>query len=219
MKLRAVAWRRDGRGGRGSARQATSALRREAFSEFGGGRARVSEPQRERSYSADGEVGLERARRGTGQLTSLAQLAGAFVGRRDHGSQQQIGVAAQVLRGRVHDQISAQLERPLDKRRSERAVDHDQRIRLARCGADGREVSDRQQWVRWRFEPQQVRVDRDLEPARGVLMDELAHARSLPGRGGQYPQHRRGLRCFWRTGRLLAEAPRPQAETAPDTQE
>ena len=112
---------------------------------------------------------------------------GARVGRRDHAAEQQIGMAAQVLGGRVHDQIGAQLKRLLDQRGGERAVDHDQRVRLVPCGADGGQVSNRQQWVRWRFEPQQVGVGGELEPARGVLDGDADDAPpALRGtRGGQ----------------------------------
>ena len=96
-------------------------------------------------------------------------------------------MAAQVLGGRVHDQIGAQLKRPLDQRGGERAVDHGQRVRLVPCGADGGQVSNRQQRVRWRFEPQQVGVGGELEPARGVLDADADHAPpALRGtRGGQ----------------------------------
>jgi hypothetical protein len=45
----------------------------EAVGELGGRGACALEPQRERADPADGEIGLERARRGSGELTSFAQ--------------------------------------------------------------------------------------------------------------------------------------------------
>jgi hypothetical protein len=125
-------------GAAGVANDLHSGMLREALGEFGGRGARTLEAQGERAHAAHSEVGLERTGRGPRQLAALARLARALVGRRDHGSEQQIGVPAQVLRGRVHDQIGAQRQRPLEQRRGERAVDHHQRVRLARRGADGR---------------------------------------------------------------------------------
>jgi hypothetical protein len=94
-------------------------------------------------------------------------------------------MAAQVLRGRVHDQIGAQLKRPLDQRRGQCAVDHHQGVRLAPCGADGAQVSDRQQRVGRRFQPQQVGVGGELKPTRRVFHADADHApQALRGTGG-----------------------------------
>ena len=45
------------------------------------------------------------------------------LGRAEDGAGHQVVVAAQVLRGRVHDEVDAVLERPLVERRRERRVD------------------------------------------------------------------------------------------------
>ena len=157
----------------------------EVLGELGGRRACALKPQRERAHAADGEVGLECAGRGSGKLAPLAQSVRALVGRGDDGAEQQVGVAAEVLRGRVHDQVGAELKRPLDQRRRERAVDHHQRVRLAARGADGGQVGDRQQRVRRRLQPQQVGVGGELEPARRVLDADADHAPpALRGAGG-----------------------------------
>jgi hypothetical protein len=85
----------------------------------------------------------------------------------------------------MHHEVGAQLERPLDQRRGQRAVDHHQRARLARSGADGRQAGDRQQWVGRRLEPQQVGVAGQVEPAPRVLDADACHAPPpLPDPGG-----------------------------------
>ena len=54
-----------------------------------------------------------------------------------------VGVAAEVLRGRVHDDVGAELERPLEVRRRERVVDDDARAaRRARARATRGDVDD-----------------------------------------------------------------------------
>ena len=55
-----------------------------------------------------------------------AATARRLVLRHDHAAHA-VGVAVQELRGRVHDDVRAQLERPLEERAHERVVDDDQR--------------------------------------------------------------------------------------------
>ena len=75
-----------------------------------------------------------------------------------------VGVAAEVLRGRVHHHVGAEVERLLKVRRRERVVDHDEcprRTGLLSALADhvGRpgDVDQLEERVRRRFEPDQPR--------------------------------------------------------------
>jgi hypothetical protein len=85
-----------------------------------------------------------------------------------------VGVAAEVLRRRVHHGVGAELERALDRGRGERVVDDD--LGPALHGVDDRlDVHDVQQWVRRRLDPDDGglgpdRVDQGLEI---LLVDEV----------------------------------------------
>ena len=57
------------------------------------------------------------------------------------------------FRGRVHDDVAAALERPLQERRRERVVDDDQRTAVLRQRHDRVEIDEFQQRVGWRFYP------------------------------------------------------------------
>ena len=69
-----------------------------------------------------------------------------------------VGVAVQVLRHRVRDDVGAELERPLEVRRHERVVDGEQRCRvgLQTCG-DRRDVDELQHRVGRRLDPHELR--------------------------------------------------------------
>ena len=97
---------------------------REPVGEIGRRRGCALEPQRERAHAADCEKRLQGTGRGSGQLAALTQLVRALGRRGDNGSEQEIRVPAQVLRGRVHDQIGTQLKWALHERCREGAVDH-----------------------------------------------------------------------------------------------
>jgi hypothetical protein len=86
----------------------------EAVGQVGGRRAGLAKSHRQGAHPSDGEIGLEGTGGRSGQLPSRPQLLGVLVGGRDHGPEQQVGVAAEVFRGRVHDKVRPQLERPLE---------------------------------------------------------------------------------------------------------
>ena len=108
----------------------------------------LAHPHGEGLEAAQHEPGVERAGDGAERLL---QEAKPFRDRRVvRGGEpaDDVGVAAEVLRRRVHDDVRAELERLLEIRRREGVVDHEQGaggVRGVGCGAD---VDDVQQRVR-----------------------------------------------------------------------
>jgi hypothetical protein len=92
---------------------------------------------------------------------------------RDRGAADDVGVAAEVLRRRVHDEVGAELERPLVDRGGERVVDRDEGVALARH--DPRDVDHVEQRVGRRLDPDQLRLgpDRALDSIEVGLVDEV----------------------------------------------
>ena len=82
--------------------------------------------------------------------------ARASSSRRDRGAEQDVGVPGEVLRHRVHDDVGAELERPLQQRRRERVVHRQQRAAARGPPRPARQVGDLEQRVRRRLEPEQV---------------------------------------------------------------
>ena len=60
------------------------------------------------------------------------------------------------LRGRVHHEVGAELERALAQRCRERVVDHDNRAALLRRRDQSRQVEHVEQRIRRRLEPDQI---------------------------------------------------------------
>ena len=77
----------------------------------------------ERLQAAQHEVAVERARHAADRLLEEVELLGERVVARHDRAADDVGVAVQVLRRRVHDDRRAELERPLEHRRRERVVD------------------------------------------------------------------------------------------------
>ena len=70
-----------------------------------------------------------------------------------------VGVAAEVLRRRVEDDVGPELERPLEVRRGEGVVDDDEHARASGRAAEARlDVDDVQQRVRRGLEPDDARA-------------------------------------------------------------
>ena len=70
----------------------------------------------------------------------------------------------------VHDDVGAELERPLKRRRRERVVDDQPRAALVRDLGDGLEINDRQCRIGRRLQEQQFR----LRPHRGLPLIDVA---------------------------------------------
>ena len=75
-----------------------------------------------------------------------------------------VGVAAEVLRRGVDDDVGAELERPLQVRRRERVVDDDDRAGFVRRVGGGVDVDDVQQRVGRRLDPDQARALVEVRP-------------------------------------------------------
>ena len=95
---------------------------------------------------------------------------------RDGQPEDDVRVAREVLRRRVHDDVDAVLEGSLQQRGGEGVVDDDERPRLVRRGRQTGDVGDLEQRVGRRLEPQQVGarqggpdggIVRDVDPAHG----------------------------------------------------
>ena len=119
---------------------------------------RALDPQREGAQSAQREPHLEgpgdRAEQVAAPLEHVVQLVVA----RDDGAHQHVGVAGDVLRRRVHDQVDTPLERLLQDRRREGVVDDHVGACLVRRLRDRRHVGDLHRRVGRRLEPDQGRV-------------------------------------------------------------
>ena len=88
------------------------------------------------------------------------------------GAADRVGVAADVLRRRVHDDVGAERERLLQVRARERVVDDDERAGRVRALGDRGDVDDLEQRVGRRLEPDQV--GRPLERlARDALVRQV----------------------------------------------
>ncbi len=92
------------------------------------GAARVGlHPQVQRAQPAVHEEAVERPRHGADRVLDEAQALVSLCVAGDDGAADDVGVAAEVLGRRVHDEVGAELERPLVDRRGERVVDGDER--------------------------------------------------------------------------------------------
>ena len=123
----------------------------------------------QRPHPAEHEPAVERARDGAeGLLQELQALGhGRVVGRGE--AADHVGVAAQVLRRRVDDDVGPELERELEVGRGERVVDDDQGAGGVRRLGRLADVDDVEERVRRRLEPDdagalvQVRLEAGLD--------------------------------------------------------
>ena len=92
-----------------------------------GVRAVPLHPQVERPQAAQDEEAVERSGHRAHRVLEEPQALGDGRVRGDRHAEDRVGVTGEVLRRRVEDDVGAVLERPLERRRGERVVDHDQR--------------------------------------------------------------------------------------------
>ena len=83
-------------------------------------------PHGERLHAAQHEVAVERAGHRAGRVLGEAQAVGEVVVVDGDEPADHVAVAAEVLGGRVHDDVGAERERLLEVRRGERVVDDHQ---------------------------------------------------------------------------------------------
>ncbi len=84
-------------------------------------------------------------------------------------------MAADELGGRLHHHVGPEVERALDDRGGERAVDHDQATVASRCGTDRGQIGNREQRVGRRLKPQQIGLQGGGHPGVGVGQIEHPH--------------------------------------------
>ncbi len=87
------------------------------------------------------------------ETEALGELAGAC----RHEAPQNVRVAAEVLRGAVHDEVRAELQRPLEVGGGERVVHDGDRAGGCRQPRDGADVDHLQERVRGRLDPHHPR--------------------------------------------------------------
>ena len=139
-------------------------------------------PDREGLDAAQHEVRVERAgHRAHRVLQERDAVAELGVGDRDEPAQG-VGVAAQVLRGGVHDDVGAERERALEIRRGEGVVDHDARAARVRDARDGVDVDDAERGVRRRLDPHDPRLRAD-GPCELVGIRQVGRGPVDPGLG------------------------------------
>ena len=118
-------------------------------------------PDGERLQAAEHEPRVERARHGAERLLQEAEALGDRGVVRAGEAADDVGVPAEVLRRRVHDDVGAELERLLEVRRREGVVDDEQRAGGVRGIGRGPDVDDVEQRVRRRLDPdERVRSSR-----------------------------------------------------------
>jgi hypothetical protein len=157
-------------------------------------------PQRQRAEAAQREEAVLRPRNGAHRVLQEAEPAGQVVARRHDDAKDRVAVAGEVLRDGVEDDVRAERERPLERRRGERVV-HDDDGRFpagtdVRVGGAGhhRDVRHLQERVGRRLEPDQpgslvegggqdagptggeVHVPRDDAALPGDLLEEPVRA-------------------------------------------
>ena len=115
-------------------------------------------PHREGLHPAQGQPGVERAGHRAGGVLGEAQLLGQRVVAGHQRAADHVGVAADVLRGRVQHHVGAQRERGLQVGRGEGVVHHQPGAGGARDVGDRGDVGDAQQRVGRRLAPDQLRV-------------------------------------------------------------
>src|SRR5262245_1947969 len=130
----------------------------------------LAHPHRQGLEPAQHEPAVERPRNGAERLLQEEQpLRHGRVVRGEEAADQ-VGVAAEVLRRRVQDDVGAERERLLQVRRGERIVGDDHRADGVRRLGGGADVDDVQHRVRRRLEPDNARA---LVEVRGEVLVDL----------------------------------------------
>ncbi len=153
-------------------------VRGEAARELRGRCLRAVEPDRERAEASQREKRLERARDGPVVVAERGEGSGVRLIPADRRPQEQIRVAADELRRRVHDEVRTEVERTLAQRRREGRVDDGERSAGPRTRGDGGHVRNDQERVGDRLQPDQIRAVGRGEECVGVVGRREADAES-----------------------------------------
>ena len=203
----------------------------EAAYELLGVGLRALDAQVEGAQAAQRQPRLERAGDRADEVATALEHAVELVVARDDRAHLHVGVAGEVLRRGVHDEVDAVLERALQQGSGEGVVDDDVGAGLVRGGGDRRDVGDLEGRVGRRLEPDQrgVGAGRDdgvgvgdvdelgLQPAAGLEVGEL-HDRAgvgVPGDddravGADEVEHRRHRRQAGGEGQAAAALQRAE---------
>ena len=92
----------------------------------------------QRAHAAQREVAVERRAGDAETVRPPRELVGQRPLSGDHRAADDVAVAVQVFRRRVHDDVRAERDRLLQRRRQERVVDDDERARRVRALATTR---------------------------------------------------------------------------------
>ncbi len=124
---------------------------------------------------AQREIAVESTSREPEAVAPPRELLGHFLLRGDYRAADHIAVAIDVLRGRVHDDIGTQFDRPLPAGRQEGVVGDHQRANRVPALRDVGDIGDAQQRIAGRFDPDQRRGLRQCGGDRGRIaeVDEL----------------------------------------------
>ena len=115
-------------------------------------------PDAERLQPAQHQPRVERAGDGADRVLVERDLLGELEVAYDEGAADDVGVAAAVLRGRVHDDVGTERQRLLEVRRGEGVVDDQQGTGLVRDGGQRLDVADVEQRVGRRLDPDHLRA-------------------------------------------------------------
>ena len=113
----------------------------------------------QRLETSQGEVVVERAANRTDRVLQIGQPISEFGVVGGEETTDDLGVAAAVFGGRVHDDVGAVAQRLLEIRGGKRVVDDETGVAFVHDLGDRRDVDDGQQWVGRRLGPH------DLGPA------------------------------------------------------
>ena len=115
--------------------------------------ARLAHAQRQRLQAAQREEAVERAADRADGVLQEPDLLGELRVRRHRDAADHVGVAVQILGRRVHDDVGAELERPLHPRARERVVDDREDAALARELRHLRDIDQPQRRIGRRLDP------------------------------------------------------------------
>ena len=124
-------------------------------------------PQRQRLDAPQQQPGLERRQHRAGGVLQEAEPGQPFRVAVHQDAAHAVAVAVQVLRRRVHHDVRALFQRPLEVRRREGVVHHDGRADAVRRFRERGEVGDPQHRVRRRLDEEERRAPVEFAQGRG----------------------------------------------------
>ena len=139
---------------------------------------------------AQHEVAVERARHRADRVLQEPEALGDLGIAGGDEPADDVGVTAEVLGGRVHHDVGAELERPLQERRGERVVDDDARAALVRDRAHAQDVDDRERGVGGRLDPHRARCRRASRRSSASRSVRSATVHSMPAGASTFDTRR-----------------------------